>query len=346
MAKLKGQKQDSSALLRGLETGASHAKAAASDVTDARAAMAERARIAADLGQSGAPATPVQAPSAATLSENALIEVPIALIDDNPYDSCPIKDEQLIAVLAESIKEKGQKMPAMVVPSSAIGGSPDRWIMVEGHHRKEALLRLDRKTIKAITVPEVATPRDLFEVSLIVNDQRRKDNPAIVNAKAWAKVLADGLYTTEQQLAARNSLDRSTVNRTLALLKLPEPAVKRLLDRPKRVGVRLGYAMFQYFSSFGQDKLLELCDAVFADDSKVTAESVEKLVSLGQPEKTKLSKKNSRKFKVTLGAAAPIGSLRHWDHNGRILVDVSVVDGEQQETLLRKLKDVLGIPNV
>jgi len=292
----------------------------------------------------GEPAARAARSTPANDAMQEVVEVPLDRIMDNPYDSCPVKSEALVDDLAKSMAAQGQRQPILLARGEQVGAKyAGRLILIEGHHRRDALVQLKRTTVKAIFV-EVEGERDLFEISQAVNEHRRKDVAAINQAIAWSGALTGRLYESERELAEKNGLSHSIVNRTLKLLELPAAIVERLRTAPERVGLRLGYAMFQYNGHFGESEVLRLADKVFAPNSRVTAEEVERLVSLQKKTSTRKRKQNSRQFKITTSEAGkPIGVLKDWD-SGRIVVDITVEDQDQRRRLLSKLKETFEIP--
>ena len=295
-----------------------------------------------------APAAAREAPKPRAASANEalqeVVDVPLDRIIDNPFDSCPVKDEALVDDLARSMAAQGQRQPILLARGDQIGPTyAGRLILIEGHHRRDALVHLKRSTVKAIFI-DFEGERDLFEISQAVNEHRRKQMAAINQALSWRGALKGGLYESERELAEKNGFSHSVVNRTLKLLELPASIVDRLRSKPERVGLRLGYALFQYGGEFGEQEVLRLADKVFAENSRVTAEEVERLVALHKKTSTRKRKQNSRQFKITGGTAGkPIGVLKDWD-SGRIVVDITVDDQDQRRRLLTKLKETFEIP--
>jgi ParB family chromosome partitioning protein len=271
-----------------------------------------------------------------------VVEVPIELIIDNPFDSCPIKNEALIATLAESIAAQGQLVPILLARGEQVAPKyVGRYILIEGHHRRDSHVRLKRASIKAIFV-EVHGERDLFEMSQAANEHRRKEISAINQALSWSGALKSKLYESERELCERNGFNVSLVNRTLKLLELPTKIVDRMRAEPQRVGTRMGYALYQYNALFGEPEALVLAEKVFAANSRVTVEEVERYIKLNRVAKTR-RKPHSRQFKIVVGEEAkPIGVLKDWD-SGRILVDLKIEDGERRRQLLASLKETLAI---
>lgn len=315
-----------------------HAVAAASDVLGAREKLEARVKVAQALASDNAEEVATQG----AIGQVVVMHLSLSDVDENPFDACPIKDDQVIKDLCQSMALHGQKQPVLVVRSSVIGGSSSRWIIVEGGHRRIALTLMGSPTIKAIEMPEVDSERALFEISHAVNDSRRGKPPAYVNALAWSRALQGKFYSDALDLATRNRIDKSIVSRTLAILKLPESALTLIKRDPARVNVRLGYAVYQYFERFGEEQTLELLGRIYASGSAVTVESVEWLVEQGKPRRESSPKKSGNKFDVSAGGVT-LGRLRHWPHTGRISVDIVIADEAEGERYLARLKEALAV---
>ncbi len=134
-------------------------------------------------------------------------------IAPNPEQPRRDFDAAEIERLAESIRRHGMLQPVVVraVPDS----EPPRYELVVGERRWRAARLAGLDSIPA-TVKDVA-PRELLEVALVENVQRRDLNP-IELALAF-KALTEG-GATQEDVGARVGLDRSTVANHLRLLEL------------------------------------------------------------------------------------------------------------------------------
>jgi len=124
-------------------------------------------------------------------------------------------DESELERLADSIRRYGVLQP--VVVRRAAPGAARPYELVVGERRWRASQRAGRETVPVVV--QDVEPRDLLEVALVENVQRRDLNP-IELAQAFRALLEAG--RTQDEVGERVGLDRSTVANHLRLLELPK----------------------------------------------------------------------------------------------------------------------------
>jgi ParB family chromosome partitioning protein len=151
-------------------------------------------------------ATPAQQPVGETIRE-----LPVELIDRNPYQTRTHFDETALAELSESIKVSGVVQPITVRPFAT------RFQLITGERRWLASKLAGKATVPAI-VRQVSNEQAM-EITIIENLQREDLNP-VEQAHAYER-LAREFGLTQEQMAQRTGKDRSSVANFLRLLKLP-----------------------------------------------------------------------------------------------------------------------------
>lgn len=139
-------------------------------------------------------------------------------VDANPWQPRSVVDDAALEELADSLREHGLVQPIVV---RARG---DRYQLIAGQRRLAAARRLGWETVAA-RVLEV-DDRQMAEIAIVENLQRR-DLDALEKAASFKHYLATW-QCTQEELAKRLSIDRSTVANLIRLLDLPE-AVQLLL---------------------------------------------------------------------------------------------------------------------
>jgi ParB family transcriptional regulator, chromosome partitioning protein len=150
-------------------------------------------------------------PGAQPPAGNAVRDLPVELIDRNPYQTRTHFDETALNELAESIQVSGVIQPVTVRP---IG---ERFQLVTGERRWLASQRAGKATVPAI-VRQVSNEQAM-EITIIENLQREDLNP-VEQARAYER-LGREFGLTQEQMAQRTGKDRSSVSNFLRLLKLP-----------------------------------------------------------------------------------------------------------------------------
>lgn len=144
--------------------------------------------------------------------------VNVGLIDPNPWQPRSVIDDGAIAELAESLREHGLVQPIVV---RQLG---DRYQLIAGQRRLAAAKRVGWTGI-LVRVLEV-DDRQMAEIAIVENLQRR-DLDSLEKAASFKQYLANW-QCTQEELAKRLSVDRSTVANLIRLLDLPA-AVQTLL---------------------------------------------------------------------------------------------------------------------
>lgn len=147
--------------------------------------------------------------------------LPVAFLQPGKYQPRKTFDEQPLADLAASIKEKGVLSPILVRP---IG--PDRYEIVAGERRWRAA-----QIAKLHDVPVVIRelPDDqALEIAIIENVQRADLN-ALEEAMAYEELVTK-FGRTQEDVAREVGKSRSHIANTIRLLKLPDQVKAWLRD--------------------------------------------------------------------------------------------------------------------
>ena len=161
-------------------------------------------------------------PSATTL------DIPVGLIDANPFQPRRQFNTAEIASLAESLKEHKQLQPILV---RRVG---ERYQLISGERRLRATVFAELPTIRAEV--RVADDRLVAELAIIENLQR-KDLNAIEKALSFKRYITEH-RCTQDELAQRLKIDRSSIANMMRLLELPEVVT----DAVQRDEISAGHA--------------------------------------------------------------------------------------------------------
>ncbi len=162
-------------------------------------------------GEDNAAEAPPVAPASAGEHGEGLFRVSIFSVDNNPYQPRAEFDEAEISALAESIQSHGVLQPIVVRKAG------DRYQLIAGERRLRAAIKAGLEAVPAML--NQADDRQMAEIAIVENMQRKDLNP-LEKAAAFQNYLAT-YECTQEELARRLSLDRSTVCNLLRLLELP-----------------------------------------------------------------------------------------------------------------------------
>ena len=144
--------------------------------------------------------------------EGGVLQIPTSQIRPNKYQPRFDFNQEKLAELVSSIREKGVVQPILVRKTV------DGYELIAGERRLRAVKGLGIEKIPAI-VKDVADV-DMLELSLIENIQREGLNP-IEEANAFHRFITDFNFTQEK-IAQALGKDRSTVANIMRLLALPK----------------------------------------------------------------------------------------------------------------------------
>ena len=149
-------------------------------------------------------------------------EIPIDHLRPNPQQPRYHFDQEALEELAASIRLHGVLQPLLVSEDS-----PGRYLLITGERRWRAARLAGLATVPAV-IRERITEEQQLELALVENLQRRDLTP-LEESRAFEQ-LQSGLGLSQQEIADRVSMDRSTVANSLRLLKLP-PEVQEMVER-------------------------------------------------------------------------------------------------------------------
>jgi len=167
---------------------------------------------------------------------DAVVEIPLELIDENPYQTRYfIREEQAsdhsvattLHELADSIRANG-----VIQPISVRSGAAGRYVLILGERRCRASKMAGRATIPAI-VRQVSN-QQAAEMTVVENLQRQDLN-CMEQATAFSKLSQD-FKLTQEQIGQRVGISRESVSNYMRLLRLP-PSVTQYLQEG-----RLGFS--------------------------------------------------------------------------------------------------------
>jgi ParB family chromosome partitioning protein len=140
-------------------------------------------------------------------------EIPVDMIDRNPFQTRTHVNEEELQELAASIVANGVVQPILVRPQAN-----GRFQLIAGERRWRASQLANKTTIPAIL--RQVSDEQALEITIVENLQRADLNP-MDQARALER-LSREFNMTQEQIATRTGKDRVTVANFMRLLKLPE----------------------------------------------------------------------------------------------------------------------------
>ena len=178
---------------------------------------AEAIAAAAPVPSDPRPPTPDSRPAE---SAHGLLQLPVGEIEENPFQPRRDFSDVEIASLAESLKEHDMLQPILV---RRVAG---RYQLISGERRLRAARHAGWTTIPARV--RDADDRLVAELAIVENLQRKDLNP-VEKALSFKRYL-DEHRCTQDDLARRLKIDRSTIANLMRLLELP-PSILASLSK-------------------------------------------------------------------------------------------------------------------
>ncbi len=195
---------------------------------------------------------------------NLVVNLAIADIDKNPFQTRYVNDDDALEELADSIKVNGVVQPIMVRPSDEDDG---RFVLILGERRLHASKKAGKTHIPAIVrrVPS----QQAAEMTIVENLQREDLSP-LEQAEAF-RVLSREFNLTQQQIAERVGLSRASIANYMRLLKLPITVMELLAQKS------INFAQAKELLKLeDNDRIAEA--AIYAVKKGMTVEQIESLV--------------------------------------------------------------------
>lgn len=143
---------------------------------------------------------------------DGLAQVHVYEIENNPFQPRRDFDEAAIDELSESLKQHGMIQPLVVRRDGS------RYQLISGERRLRAAIKAGWEQVP-VHVKQV-DDRQMSEVAIVENLQRKDLNP-LEKAASFQQYL-ERYGCTQEELANRLNIDRSTISNLIRLLELPE----------------------------------------------------------------------------------------------------------------------------
>ncbi|MEJ2010099.1 MAG: ParB/RepB/Spo0J family partition protein [Acidobacteriota bacterium] len=215
-----------------------------------------------------------------------LEQIPLNLIDPNPFQPRTQLPEDGLDELANSIRLSGVLQPILIRRAG------ERFQLVAGERRWRAAAKAGLEAVPAV-VRDIGD-NEALELALAENLLREALNPLEV-ARAYDQ-LQQKFHLTHEQIAERLGINRSTVTNTLRLLGLP-PEVQTLLSEGK-ISAGHARALLAVTSPHAQGKLAEV-----VVEKGLSVRNLEKLVAPRSSGRGKPDPKPAQKADPNIRAA-------------------------------------------
>jgi ParB family chromosome partitioning protein len=269
------------------------------------------------------------APAAAEPEGGKPREIPLELIDRNPFQTRTQVNEEHLAELAASITANGVVQPVLVRPFPN-----GRFQLIAGERRWRASKLAGKNTIPAIL--RQVSDEQAMEITIVENLQRADLNP-MEQARAFER-LSREFHMTQEQMAQRTGKDRATVANFLRLLRLPSSVQARVESGDLSFGHARTLLAFEHAEEIEKaaQRILALSLSVRQTETYVQGllhpEKAAKKEAKPAPPVDPNIREVEERLQRALGLKVHIE-----DHNGRGKVVIEYARLEDFDTLLEQL---------
>jgi ParB family chromosome partitioning protein len=216
-----------------------------------------------DSSADGGPIT-LHAQAETRIPGNLVVNLAIADVDKNPFQTRYVDDDDALEELAASIKVNGVVQPIVVRPAEDDDG---RYVLILGERRLHASKKAGKTHVPALI--RRVSAQQAAEMTIVENLQREDLSP-LEQAQAF-KVLSTEFNLTQQQIAERVGLSRTSITNYMRLLKLPRDVMQLLAEK------RINFAKAKELLKLnGDDRIAEA--AIYAVKKGMNLEQIEMLV--------------------------------------------------------------------
>jgi ParB family transcriptional regulator, chromosome partitioning protein len=205
----------------------------------------------------------IQATAESRAPSNLVVSIPLDHIDQNPYQTRYLFDQEMLKELAASIQANGVVQPVVVRPKE-----DGRYVLVLGERRCRASKMAGKTSIPAIV--RRVSDQQAAEMTIVENLQR-EDLNCMEQAEAF-RVLSQEFKLTQQEIGDRVGMSRESVSNYMRLLKLPESVMEYLATD------KLTFSDARELMMLGDDPKLIAKAADVAVKKHLSIEKIEDLV--------------------------------------------------------------------
>lgn len=164
-------------------------------------------------------------------TSSKLVNVDLTALEANPYQPRKYIDENEIIGLASSISNNGLIQPIIITP---IENQKNKFFIVAGHRRVEAIKFLKKDTIKAIIIN---LSHDDLQANALIENIQRKDLTVIEEAFAIKQLAEKEKY--DKVLCDVIGKSESTISRLISLTTLNKDVINYLTNNQIDIGMSL-----------------------------------------------------------------------------------------------------------
>lgn len=164
-----------------------------------------------------------------------LVAIKLGALLENPYQPRKVMNQEHVRELADSIEQSGLLQPIVVTP---LPQNPNKFYIVAGHRRVEAIRLLNRDSIEAIIVNVDDTQ---LRLNALVENLQRENLSAFEEAFAVKAMVDAGLKQTE--IAEKLGKSKGFVSQLMRITELDEDLIAHITQNAMEVSLSSLYEL-------------------------------------------------------------------------------------------------------
>jgi ParB family chromosome partitioning protein len=235
-----------------------------------------------------------QSDQVAELQIGRVYELPLNVLEATENNARVFYNQQEVDDIAESMAKNGQDVPAV----GYVRG--EKVVIVDGQKRLNGCVAGKLAVLRVLIRVAPQDDSEEYEASRRINKDRSTQN-AFDDAIRWKSLLDRNAYTSQDHLAQRLNVSKSTVSKTLGLTRIPQHLRRLMADHPQTSTLAVAYEISAIFADVTDES---------QEQFELLAEEVVQLVqkkSLGRDQTAELVQSRLRGPKSRIrGETAPI----------------------------------------
>lgn len=203
---------------------------------------------------------------------------PLDDLGPNPYNSRAIYNDADIELIRVSLLEHGQLEAVRIRKNPDPAGPP--YLLVNGQTRwLAAKASMGQITKLWAVITQEQNPQKLFEESFAANSDRQK-NSDLDKALSWAKMLKEGIYESQAELAARLKIHVSTVSLYIRIAELPLDLITQLKRYHQLISITHAFEIAKAYEQLGADAATDLITTLVQgqEDNRMSVRELQRQV--------------------------------------------------------------------
>lgn len=281
------------------------------------------------------PAVPAYGGRGNTSSVKPRLTLTLGELVSNPYNPRTFYRPEKVDELAVKMKRDGQLEAIKVTENARF---PGKYVIIDGEYRFRAKKSVADGFIDAEVFPTLSD-RDLFLIANSLNKDRTPQS-LFDDALAYQKLLDEGVFPGQDDLAASLGISESLMSKILKLKKLPETLLRRMAEADEPLGITHAYNIALMFERKGLHTAEEVLDKVLAGE--MSSKHLQDLNSRNDNGEASRKTRAHYLARVQFAGAdgTEYGQLKRF-RDGRTELKLTGLSEEQQEALGERLEAVV-----